>query len=115
MITIEKLKNGNYLIEGERDEMNSFKYQVYMHCIKMEEMYEWEEELINILKSHNTFEQIELQEEYILPLYKFIEYLNKYSNTFKKNNDMLKEVLIKNIMVKRYLAIEKLKNIIKER
>lgn len=113
MITIEKLRNGNYLIEGERDEMNSLKYQVYMHCIKMEEMYEWEEELINILKSHNTFEQIELQEEYILPLYKFIEYLNKYSNPFEENNNKLKDVLISDKMVKRYLAIEKLKNNIK--
>lgn len=111
MITIEKLRNGNYLIEGERDEMNSLKYQVYI-CDKISD-YNLKE-ILKYLKTLNSFEQIELNEKSLILLYKLISYFDydEY-NVFKENNDKLKEILLKNTLVKRYLAIEKLKNNIK--
>lgn len=110
MITIEKLNNGNYLIEGERDEMNFLKYQVYMYPLLLNNELR---SIYDYLKTLNSFEQIEIKENQIINFYKLIEYFEGEYNFFERFNKKLKEVLIKNIIVKRYLAIEKLKNNIK--
>lgn len=97
--------NKIYIIKSDRDEIQSFKYQIYM----TEDLYYYD--IVKKLKKYNRFEYLDAT---FTDLIDILNILDRYDEIYdseylKKNNNLLRNEILKLKEVNRYLTLNKIK------